>query len=138
MRKRKWSSEKFGEFNFANICRRFSDEKLNLKPDFVGRLYLCKAKKQYVTGWSFFRESADLTGWCVKQIHFILRGAGEYTINKKTYPVQKGELIYLPRGNFHFRKIGEEPFEYAYICRLPDDFQMMAENKVYLPDSENQ
>lgn len=128
MRIRKWNEEKFGEMNFLNICQIYSDDKLNLQSDFLDRIYLIKGKNQYVVQGNRWKKERYCGGWLREQTWFVLQGECEITIDNKIYSLKKGNYIKLPTCNYRCNLIGNETFEYVWVCKMPENFPKIENN----------
>jgi quercetin dioxygenase-like cupin family protein len=50
---------------------------------------------------------------------YVLRGEATMTIDKETYHVKTGDVVFIPEGAIHsYQNMGGEPFE--FLCIIPN------------------
>lgn len=55
----------------------------------------------------------------VEHEQYVLRGRAKIGIDKETYEVKQGDVVFIPEGVVHFyENIGEELFE--FLCIIPN------------------
>jgi len=124
MRQWKWNEAENGKMTFENICRLYSvDKNFKLSADqpFLRSLYIVNEGKVYSARWSRYEAGANFGGGTIGSDYFVLKGKCEITINGEVINLQSGECFEFPKGEYKFRAIGDETYEYIAVYKLPDD-----------------
>jgi glyoxylate utilization-related uncharacterized protein len=64
----------------------------------------------------------------LEQTWFVINGMAQLIINDEIFNLISGDYIKIPTGNYSFKLLETNAFEYIWVCKLPNDFPKIANN----------